>query len=101
MKKQGIFPKALADMPSLPSELNFYMELFWDLSSSRQISGMGEMGSILLSEIYLHLTELGITERAQRKFIASLIKKMDRTLLEQQGKRKESIILSSSKGASP
>jgi hypothetical protein len=72
--------KALETKPELEEHLVFYWETFFELSATRNVTGMGDFLPISLSELLAHCALYGYT-RADAQRIWGKVQVLDREYL--------------------
>lgn len=80
-EKTGITPRALQDRPALMPELSHYLEVFWELSNSRQ-HGMNGPQPISLTEIWAYCQMFGWDTIEERTQLVHFIQQMDSAYFE-------------------
>lgn len=72
------------DMPELTSDLEWVVEAFWSLSSSRTVSGMGDLGMIPFEAVDRYAARYEVEDFEE---FHALIRAMDRAFIEHRNSR--------------
>jgi hypothetical protein len=75
-KEGGPLPKALADKPEVPPEMDLYWRAFDDLRGDRQI-GMGGLGAIMWTSIAIYADRVGVAGQDAFERFVTVLKAMD------------------------
>lgn len=69
--------KALNSRPQIEPYQQFFWVAFWELSSDRQLGGMGGVGSISFSSIDRYAQRFGITDPDEFRRFLRIVRSLD------------------------